>query len=289
MDNRPIGIFDSGLGGLTAVKEILSILPQEDIVYFGDTGRVPYGTRSKETIMKYAKQDMAFLQSKNVKMIIAACGTVSSVAGHIGEALSLPFTGVLKPTALAACLATHKKRIGIIGTTATIKSGSYQKAILEINPGIQVFAQDCPLFVPLVENGFTSPDSDIVLSVIKHYLQPFMDADIDTKLCIYKKEEIASIVLGCTHYPILYHAIEKVMGKGVFLVDSGKETAVHAADILEEQGLLTNRSRKGTCTFYVSDSTDGFTESANIFLQQNVEQTVEFIDIEAFSQSQHVK
>ena len=109
MDNRPIGMFDSGLGGLTAVKEILSILPQEDIVYFGDTGRVPYGTRSKETIMKYAKQDMAFLQSKNVKMIIAACGTVSSVAGHIGEALSLPFTGVLKPTALAACLATHKK------------------------------------------------------------------------------------------------------------------------------------------------------------------------------------
>ena len=263
MDNRPIGIFDSGLGGLTAVKEILSILPQEDIVYFGDTGRVPYGTRSKETIMKYAKQDMAFLQSKNVKMIIAACGTVSSVAGHIGEALSLPFTGVLKPTALAACLATHKKRIGIIGTTATIKSGSYQKAILEINPDIQVFAQDCPLFVPLVENGFTS--------------QPFMDADIDT------------LILGCTHYPILYHAIEKVMGKGVFLVDSGKETAVHAADILEEQGLLTNRSRKGTCTFYVSDSTDGFTESANIFLQQNVEQTVEFIDIEAFSQSQHVK
>ena len=145
MDNRPIGIFDSGLGGLTAVKEILSILPQEDIVYFGDTGRVPYGTRSKETIMKYAKQDMAFLQSKNVKMIIAACGTVSSVAGHIGEALSLPFTGVLKPTALAACLATHNKRIGIIGTTATIKSGSYQKAILEINPDIQVFAQDLSL------------------------------------------------------------------------------------------------------------------------------------------------
>ena len=209
MDNRPIGIFDSGLGGLTAVKEILSILPQEDIVYFGDTGRVPYGTRSKETIMKYAKQDMAFLQSKNVKMIIAACGTVSSVAGHIGEALSLPFTGVLKPTALAACLATHKKRIGIIGTTATIKSGSYQKAILEINPDIQVFAQDCPLFVPLVENGFTSPDSDIVLSVIKHYLQPFMDADIDT------------LILGCTHYPILYHAIEKVMGKGVFFVQKG--------------------------------------------------------------------
>ena len=116
----------------------------------------------------------------------------------------LPFTGVLKPTALAACLATHKKRIGIIGTTATIKSGSYQKAILEINPDIQVFAQDCPLFVPLVENGFTSPDSDIVLSVIKHYLQPFMDADIDT------------LILGCTHYPILYHAIERSWAKVYF-------------------------------------------------------------------------
>ena len=137
----------------------------------------------------------------------------------------------------------------MIGTTATIKSGAYQKAILEINPDIQVFAQDCPLFVPLVENGFTSPDSEIVLSVIKHYLQPFMEADIDT------------LILGCTHYPTLYHAIEKVIGKNVFLVDSG-ETAVHAADLLEEHGLLTNRSRKGSCTFYVSDST--LTDSQNL-------------------------
>lgn len=277
MDNRPIGIFDSGLGGLTAVKEILNILPAENIVYFGDTGRVPYGTRSRETIMKYAKQDIAFLQSKNVKMIVAACGTVSSVAGHIGDALSLPFTGVLKPTALAACLATKNKRIGVIGTTATIYSGSYKKAIHEINPDIEVFSRDCPLFVPLVENGFTSPDSDIVLSIVSHYLQPFMDANIDT------------LILGCTHYPILYHAIKKVMGKGVFLVDSGKETAVHAAELLEEQGLLSDHKQKGTCAFYVSDSTEGFTESANIFLQQNVEQTVEFIDIETFSQNHTAK
>ena len=240
MDNRPIGIFDSGLGGLTAVKEILSILPQEDIVYFGDTGRVPYGTRSKETIMKYAKQDMAFLQSKNVKMIIAACGTVSSVAGHIGEALSLPFTGVLKPTALAACLATHKKRIGIIGTTATIKSGSYQKAILEINPDIQVFAQDCPLFVPLVENGFTSPDSDIVLSVIKHYLQPFMDADIDT------------LILGCTHYPFVKETIEKVVGSGIAIIDGGEGTAREIKRRLKEKNLLTNRATKGEISIYNS-------------------------------------
>lgn len=277
MDNRPIGIFDSGLGGLTTVKEILSILPGENIVYFGDTGRVPYGTRSSETIRKYANQDMAFLQSKNVKMIVAACGTVSSVAGHIGDALAIPFTGVLKPTALAASLATKNNRIGVIGTTATIKSGSYQKAIHNINPAIEVFSRDCPLFVPLVENGFTSPNSDIVQSIVSHYLQPLIDADIDT------------LILGCTHYPILYHAIEKVMGRGVFLVDSGKETAVHAAELLEEHGLLCDKTQHGACTFYVSDSTAGFTESATIFLQQNVEQTVEFIDIETFSQNHTAK
>lgn len=277
MDNRPIGIFDSGLGGLTTVKEILSILPGENIVYFGDTGRVPYGTRSSETIRKYANQDMAFLQSKNVKMIVAACGTVSSVAGHIGDALAIPFTGVLKPTALAASLATKNNRIGVIGTTATIKSGSYQKAIHNINPAIEVFSRDCPLFVPLVENGFTSPNSDIVQSIVSHYLQPLIDAHIDT------------LILGCTHYPILYHAIEKVMGRGVFLVDSGKETAVHAAELLEEHSLLCDKTQHGACTFYVSDSTAGFTESATIFLQQNVEQTVEFIDIETFSQNHTAK
>lgn len=277
MDTRPIGIFDSGLGGLTAVKEILSILPNENIVYFGDTGRVPYGTRSKNTIIKYAKQDIAFLQSKQVKMIIAACGTVSSVAGDIGNDLPLPFTGVVNPTALAACFATKKKRVGVIGTTATIKSGSYKKAILEINPDIHVFMQDCPLFVPLVENGFISPNSEIVLSIITHYLEPFKQADIDT------------LILGCTHYPILYHAIQKVMGKDVFLLDSGKETAVYAAHILKKYHLLNNSNQKGTCAFYVSDSTENFTQSANMFLQKNVEQTVEFVDIEAFLQNHTAK
>ncbi len=273
MDTRPIGIFDSGLGGLTAVKEILHLLPNENIIYFGDTGRVPYGTRSKETIIKYAKQDIAFLQSKQVKMIIAACGTVSSAAGHIGNALPLPFTGVVKPTAQAACLATKNQRIGVIGTTATIKSGSYKQAIHEINPGIQVFMQDCPLFVPLVENGFTSPDSEIVLSVIRHYLQPFQQADIDT------------LILGCTHYPLLYHAIKKVMGKDVFLVDSGRETAVYATYLLEKQNLRSNNNKKGSCTFYVSDSIEGFTQSANIFLQKNTAKTGAYIDIESFSQN----
>ncbi len=275
MDNRPIGIFDSGLGGLTAVKEILTILPQENIVYFGDTGRVPYGTRSKETIVKYAKQDIAFLRSKQVKMIIAACGTVSSVAGHIGETLSLPFTGVLKPTAMAACLASQNKRIGVIGTTATIQSGAYQKEILQIDPQIQVFTQDCPLFVPLVENGFTNPESKIVQPVISHYLQPLLNAEIDT------------LILGCTHYPILYRAIAEFMGKSVFLVDSGKETATYAANLLKQQNLLSNRCEKGHCTFYVSDSTKNFTEKANIFLQQNVAQTVQFIDIEAYPQKEY--
>ena len=142
MDNRAIGIFDSGLGGLTAVRELLHILPHEDVIYFGDTGRVPYGTRSRETILKYARQDMRFLLSKQVKMVIAACGTVSSVAGQLGDDLPVLFTGVVEPTALAASLATQNRRVGVIGTTATIQSGSYRRALHRLDPSLHVVEQD---------------------------------------------------------------------------------------------------------------------------------------------------
>ena len=151
MDNRPIGIFDSGLGGLTAVREILTILPRDQVVYFGDTGRVPYGTRSRETIIKYARQDVEFLLSKNVKMVIAACGTVSSVARQISQQIPVLFTGVVEPTALAASLATHNQRVGVIGTTATIQSGSYRRALNALNLDIQVFAPRPDLRIPRKE------------------------------------------------------------------------------------------------------------------------------------------
>ncbi|NLG92092.1 MAG: glutamate racemase [Clostridiales bacterium] len=270
MDNRPIGVFDSGLGGLTAVKELLRILPKENIVYFGDTGRVPYGSRSRETIMKYAKQDMAFLQSKNVKMIIAACGTVSSVASGIGDNLSLPFTGVLKPTAAAAAAVTKNKRIGIIGTTATIRSGSYRRELQAIDPRIEVFEKDCPLFVPLVENGFIDDGEEVTRLIAERYLAPLKDAGVDT------------LIMGGTHYPIIRSIISGVLGSGVTLIDSGRETALFCAETLKAKGLLSGRAEEGDCSFFVSDRVEGFSQIAGIFLGRNIKHEVSHVDIDLY-------
>lgn len=270
MDNRPIGVFDSGLGGLTAVKELLQIMPQENIIYFGDTGRVPYGSRSRETIIKYAKQDAAFLKSNNVKMIVAACGTVSSVAGSIGENLGVPYTGVLKPTAAAAALATKNKRVGIIGTTATIRSGSYRRELAAIDPEIEVFDRDCPLFVPLVENGFISDSEEVTRLVAERYLAPLRESGIDT------------LILGCTHYPIIQHIISRVMGGGVALIDSGRETALYCAKLLKERDLLCERQNGGDSSFFVSDRVEGFAQIAEIFLGRDIKNGVSHVDIELY-------
>ena len=272
MDNRPIGVFDSGLGGLTAVREILHIMPNEDVVYFGDTGRVPYGTRSRDTILRYAAQDIAFLLSKQVKLIIAACGTVSSVAGELGDSLPVPFTGVLQPTALAASLATRNGRIGVIGTTATIRSGSYRRAIHAINPDHQVFEQDCPMFVPLVENDFFHPDHPVPRLVAERYLEGLRQAGVDT------------LIMGCTHYPLLRETIQQVMGPQVVLIDSGQETASYAMDLLRKQDALCGDDHTGSCSFYVSDSTEGFSKAASLFLSRDVTENVEYIDIVGFAE-----
>lgn len=274
MDNRPIGVFDSGLGGLTAVREILHIMPNESVVYFGDTGRVPYGTRSRETILKYAAQDMAFLRSKNVKLIIAACGTVSSVASELGESLPVPFTGVVQPTALAASLATENGRIGVIGTTATIRSGSYRRAIHALNPKIQVYEQDCPMFVPLVENDFHDPKNPVPRLVAERYLAPLKAAGVDT------------LIMGCTHYPILRETIQQVMGPKVVLIDSGRETASFAMDLLRDENALCGNEHPGNCAFYVSDSTEGFSKAASLFLSRDVAADVHYIDIVGFAEGQ---
>lgn len=268
MSEAPIGIFDSGLGGLTAVKELINVLPQENIIYFGDTGRVPYGNRSRETITKYAKQDAAFLLSKGVKMIIAACGTVSSVATDLSDFLSVPYTGVVSPTANAAVNATKNGKIGVIGTSATISSGSYKKEIMKHNDKITVYEQDCPLFVPLVENGFTSPDDEIVKLVVERYLAPLRDANIDT------------LILGCTHYPIIAQAISQCVGHSVQLIDSGRETALHAAHILQKNNTLNTSGKLGKNSYFVSDTVDGFSRLAGIFLGRNVNNSVSHIDIE---------
>lgn len=258
MSDNAIGIFDSGLGGLTAVKELVKVLPNENIVYFGDTARVPYGNRSKRTIIRYAEQDAAFLLSKGVKMIIAACGTVSSVATGLCDTLPVPFTGVVNPTATAAVHATKNGKIGVIGTSATVNSGSYKQAILRQNKTLKVYQQDCPLFVSLVENGFISEEDPIVQLVVERYLENLKNQGIDT------------LILGCTHFPIIAKAIANYLGDNVTLIDSGRETALYAAEILKHQKLLNQNTSLGECTYYVSDTVDDFKRTAQIFLGQSV-------------------
>lgn len=254
MDDRPIGVFDSGLGGLTAVKQLRSLLPGESIVYFGDTGRVPYGNRSRETVRAYAKQDMAFLMGKDVKAVLAACGTVSSLAPDIGEALPVPYFDVVGPTARAAARATRNGRIAVTGTSATVRSGSYERALKRENGALSVFRQACPLFVPLVENGFISPADPVTSLVAERYLGPL------------KAEGVDVLILGCTHFPLLRETVARVMGPDVVLIDSGREAALALADALGKQGLLAGPGHVPTEAFWVSDDPEDFKEVAERFL-----------------------
>lgn len=269
--SEAIGVFDSGLGGLSAVKEFLHILPNEKIIYFGDTGRVPYGNRSNNTISKYAFQDTRFLLEHKVKLVVAACGTVSSVAGdNLRSQLNVPYTGVVNPTAFAAAEKTRNGRIGIIGTSATIGSHSYKNRLQKLNPDFEVFELACPLFVPLVENGFIRPDDQIVRLIIRRYLSELKEQGIDT------------LILGCTHYPLLSEAIHDYMGDEVTLVDSGYETALYSKKILEENNLLNDTATAKNPEFFVSDTPDDFKNIAELFLGRDMEHTVTQIDIESY-------
>ena len=266
-----IGVFDSGLGGLSAVKEFLNLLPAEKIIYFGDTGRVPYGTRSRDTIRKYALQDAEFLLRRNVKMVVAACGTVSSVAGEaLEKKLPVPYTGVVNPTAYTAVRKTRNGKIGVIGTAATVSSHSYKLRLQKLNPEVQVFEQACPLFVSLVENGIIHRDDQITRLVVRRYMAELKDNGVDT------------VILGCTHFPLLRDAISDYMGEDVTLVDSGFETANYAAKVLREQDLLTDDNTAKTPDFFVSDTPEGFESVAGLFLGRDMEHTVTQIDIEQY-------
>ena len=268
MDRRPIGVFDSGLGGLTAVRQLLRILPNEDILYFGDTGRVPYGNRGRDTIIRYARQDMRFLVRHDVKAVLAACGTVSSVAHDVGDALPIPFIDVLRPTAKAAARASKNRRIVVIGTSATIASGSYRRELLRLDPALTVAEQACPLFVPLVENGFVSPEEPVTRLVAERYLAPLREAGVDT------------LILGCTHFPIISGTIQAVMGPGVTLIDSGREAAEECRRLLAASGLLTDSASGGKHRFFVSDMTESFYGVAALCLGREVPGELEKIDIE---------
>lgn len=271
MDNRPIGVFDSGLGGLTCVRELERRMPHESVIYFGDTGRVPYGGRSRETITKYARQDVAFLRSHDLKAIVIACGTVSSTAIDVlRQEQDIPIFGVVEPTAQKAVQATRNGRIGLIATRATIHTGAYERIMLRQSPNLQLFPTACPLFVPLVENGRTQPGDIVIETVVGDYLAPLKEAGVDT------------LVLGCTHYPLLRDVIENYMGPEVALIDSGAEVAHQVEGWLSEQDRRCAPDHKGEKGWYVSDSQQDFRELASRFLGRPVTEPVGKVAIEQY-------
>lgn len=256
-EQRPIGIFDSGIGGLTVLKEIFSRLPNENTIYLGDTARVPYGIRSPETVTRYSFENTRFLSSKDIKILVIACNTASSVSlDAVRRNFPVPVVGVIEPGAKAAVAATVKKKIGVIGTDATVSSGSYTRAIKAIDASIDVFGIPCPLFVPLVEEGWM--DDQITEMVAERYLADMRNKDIDT------------LVLGCTHYPLLKQVLSKVMGDAVTLIDSAVETADTISAILDAQGLM-NMQGQVRHEFYVTDSPQKFLSVGERFLGRAIE------------------
>ena len=253
-NNAPIGVFDSGVGGLTVAKEIMRQMPNEELIYFGDTARVPYGSKSKETIIKFSRQIVHFLKTKHVKAIVIACNTASALALDAIEAEEeLPILGVVKPGARTAIETTKNGHIGIIGTEATINSGLYSEYIHQMSKQTEVYAKACPLFVPLVEENMLF--DSVTEQIADRYLNELKQYDIDT------------LVLGCTHYPLLSYILQKVAGENVTLVNPALETAKELKRVLTEKDLLREEGvKKGTDRYYVSDGSLKFQTFANSIL-----------------------
>jgi glutamate racemase len=255
MKEKPLGIFDSGIGGLTVLREIIGLLPQEDTIYLGDTARVPYGTKSKETVERYSLETADFLLKHNIKLLVVACNTASSYAlPALKERLNIPVIGVIEPGAKMAVGATRTKRVGVIGTEGTMKSGSYFDAIKAVNPTVVVFMKACPLFVPLAEEGWTQNDAALITA--KNYLEGLKEENIDT------------LVLGCTHYPLLKETIAGVMGEGVKLIDSAIATAFEVQTVLKDHNLLREGKRAPQRRFFVTDSPERFTSVGKKFFDE---------------------
>jgi glutamate racemase len=254
--NKPIGIFDSGLGGLTVFEEITKLLPNESIIYVGDTARVPYGTKSKSVVIKFSLQIIRFLIKKNVKMIIVACNTASSYAlDECKKIFSVPIIGVIDSGIKCALLKTKNKKIGVIGTEATIKSQIYPKLIKQKDKSIKIYSQACPLFVPIIEEGwFDISHRKIINLVAEEYLSPL------------KKFRIDTLILGCTHYPIIRDIIYDIMGKNVEIISSAKTVAKETKYILEQKKLITTSIANPRYTFYVTDDSNKFISLAKRFI-----------------------
>ena len=275
MVNAPVGVFDSGLGGLTVAREIMRLLPAEDIVYFGDTARVPYGSKSKDTILYFSRQIVRFLKTKNVKAIVVACNTASALAlPTLREEIDIPIIGVVEPGAHAAAKATKTGHVGVIGTQATVSSGIYAKVIGEIDETISVIGKACPLFVPMVEEGLA--DHPMMMQMIDYYLSSIKESNVD------------ALVLGCTHYPLLRGRIHEYLGDAITLVNPAYETAMGLKGLLGKHGLLRpeksadeTQKNQAAANLYVSDLPERFKEFANSILPVDIER-VKTVNIEQF-------
>jgi glutamate racemase len=252
-NSAPIGVFDSGMGGLTVVREMISQLPNESIIYFGDTARVPYGPKSPDTVLRYSREITSYLKGEGVKALVVACNTATAHAlPALREEFDLPMVGVIEPGARAAASVTRSKRVGVIGTIGTIKSRAYEKEIKKILPDVNVTAHACALFVPLVEEGWI--DTEPTRAIARTYLEPFVSAEVDT------------LVLGCTHYPLMKTVIGQVLGRDVRLIDSAHETAREAGEVLKAWGLENEKPNEARYRFIASDAPDTFLSLGQRFL-----------------------
>jgi glutamate racemase len=254
----PVGVFDSGMGGLTVVREMMRQLPNESIIYFGDTARVPYGPKSPDTVLRYSREITSFLRGEGVKALVVACNTATAHAlPALREEFDIPIVGVIEPGARAAVAVTKTKRVGVIGTAGTIKSRAYEKEIKKLLPDAQVTAQACALFVPLVEEGWL--DSEVTRAVARNYLAPVVSAEVDT------------LVLGCTHYPLMKTVIGNVVGREVRLIDSAYETAREIGETLRSTGLEMQTPNEARYRFIASDAPDTFLELGQRFLGSSID------------------
>ncbi len=264
-DNRPIGIFDSGVGGLTVVSEVMKTLPNEEIVYFGDTARVPYGSKSKETVTKFSRQIIQFLITKNVKLIIIACNTASSNSHSIlTREFELPIIEVVSPGVTDA-LKLNPKKVGIIGTEATVRSKAHENMLLEQNPKLEVFSKACPLFVPLAEEGWIN--NEVAQLTAKLYLEEFIQKEVDT------------ILLGCTHYPLLKDCIRQTVGEKVNIVNPAVATAYKTKEFLEENNMVRKSYDLPQHNFYVSDNTKKFDVVCGMVLETGYQAQAQKVDM----------
>ena len=271
MDQRPIGVFDSGLGGLTAVREMRRLMPSENIIYFGDTSRVPYGGRSPEILLKYARQDVHFLRSFDIKAVLVACGTVSTTAlPQLQAENDLPILGVVEPACRKAAAMTRNRRVGLIATAASVRSGAYERTLHRLDETIHVVSRACPLLVPLVENGRYQPGDVVIETVAREYLEPLRQEGLDV------------LILGCTHYPLLTDIIREIMGPEVTLIDTGEEAAWELKRTLKAKNLLSDCAQEGTTTLYASDQPEDFGSMAKHFLQEELTSPVLQVNIDRY-------